>query len=319
MLKIFSDRHHQGLTESLILLFQKRLKGEIWFQKGLDWWKEGFWALQPFESTAIQYLERELEGLPGITLEEFKNTKFGILLCSIPQHVDMWVKLRDLYQPQAKLIFQVGNMWAFDNSFPIKNILASAVVPDIPGFNICTYHQEFSTDLYNYEPPKRTKQIYSFINCINVLDLYKNDWGLFLELERLLPEFEFESYGGQTRGGAIAPQEEVAKLTKEADLIFHVKQNGDGYSYGMHTASSCGKIIITRLSDYKGKLAEPLITPETCLIIDGKTPQQIADEIKILWDNKLEIMSENMSNKFKEIVSFDQEEASIREFLTRLL
>jgi len=344
-LKVFSDLHHFGLYNSLLLFFEGRLGYEVYRPIGIEWWDQGFWAVYPHPATAAQYLSLDQEYKPkdgslplnqiikaeegvylcndisnkttnkAITLEKFKEIKFDILLCSIPQHVPIWLKLKELYQPQAKLIFQVGNAWTFDNSFPIKNILASAKVPNVPNFNICEYHQEFDTKLYHPESPQRSGKIYSFVNCINTIDLYKQDWELFLELEKILTGFEFESYGGQTRGGALAPQAIVAQKTLEADIIYHVKNQGDGYSYGMHTAAACGRVIITRLADYKGKLAESLITPQTCLIIDGKTAEQIAVELVDIWTNRLEEMSQNMANKFKEVVNFDSEELKIRKFL----
>lgn len=288
----------------------------------MEWYPE-FWDLQPFKETAVQYLERELEGLPGITLADFKDTKFDILLCSIPQHVPMWIKLRDLYQPQSKLIFQVGNAWTFDNNFPIKNILASAKIHQLVGFHVQEYHQEFSLDLFNFEPIKGTKKIYSFINCLNTVSLYREDWELFLELERLLPEYEFCSFGGQCRDSAIAPISEVARLTKEAEFIYHVKSMGDGFSHGMFTAAACGKPIITRLSDYKGKLAEPLIEDGiSSVIVDNKTPEQIAEIIRLIGSRPstdLDLMSKMSYANFKDNVDFDKEQQSIEVFLQNLL
>lgn len=328
-MKILSDRHHSGLAKSLIMLFQKRLGYELYFQKGMEWYPE-FWALQPFKETAVQYLERELEGLPGVTLEEFKNTKFDALLCSVPQHVPMWIKLRDLYQPQAKLIFQVGNTWAFDNSFPIKNILASAAIPNLPGFNTVTYHEEFDLSIFKPQDPTTNKKIYSFINCLNVVDIYKKDWELFLDLEKLMPDWEFKSFGGQCRDGWFNGPQEVADKMKEATFIFNCKTNGDGYGFTLHEAAAMGRPIITRFSDYKDKLAEPLLTSFTSVLVDNRTPSQIAEQLEALvyfTQNKdiinsplnVESMGIAISKAFTENVDFDKEEVLIRDFLSKLV
>lgn len=320
-MKILADRHHQGLTESLILLFQKRLGWEIYFQKGMEWYPE-FWDLQPFKDTATQYLERELEGLPGITLEEFNNTTFDVLLCSVPQHVGMWLKLKELYQPQAKLIFQVGNMWTFDNNFPIKNILASAKVYPYIGFNVCEYHQEFDLEIFHFEPVKKEKKIYSFINCLNTVDLYKRDWELFLELEKLMPDWEFKSFGGQCRDGAIWDRKELADKMREATFIYQVKNQGDGYGHNIFSSAAVGRPLIVRASDYANKLAECLIDGTTSITIDHFTPPTVANVIRTSWDTDTftpEIRGKNIYDKFKANVNFDVEAIKIDEFLTNLI
>lgn len=316
-MKILCDRHHQGLTDSLILLFQKRLGWEIYFQKGMEWYPE-FWNLQPFRDTAVQYLERELEGLPGITLEEFKSTTFDVLLCSVPQHVDMWIKLRDLYQPDAKLVFQVGNVWSFDDSFPIKNILASAVIPKLSTFNTVTYHQEFDLDIFRYQAPDVGKKIFSFINCLNTVDLYKKDWELFLELEKLMPDWEFRSFGGQCRDGAIWDRNELADKMRGATFIYQVKTDGDGYGHNIFSSAAIGRPLITRYSDYKDKLAETFMWWDMSINVENRTSQELVEDINRAYEQRV-VMSKRIDTKFKETVDFDKEEGEIRVFLNNLI
>ncbi len=317
-MRILADRHHMSLTESLILLFEKRLGHELYFQKGMEWWNEGLWDVYHHPSTAQQYLERELEGVKGIDFETFKNIKFDILICSIPQHVPIWLKLKQLYQPSAKLIFQVGNMWAFNSSFPIKNIMASAVMPELPGFNQITYHQEFDLNIFHYQPVKPGKKIYSFINCLNTEELYKKDWELFLELERLMSDWEFKSFGGQCRDGAIWDRKELADKMREATFIFHCKTNGDGYGHVIHSAAAVGRPLITRFSDYKGKLAEPLINHGSATLIDNKNPQEIVDQIQYDFENKIVLQGYGIYQLFKHNVDFDKEAEQVKLFLKRL-
>jgi hypothetical protein len=321
-MRILSDRHHMGLTESLRLLFEKRLGHELYFQKGMEWYPE-FWNLQPFKDTAIQYLERELEGVNGVTLDEFKNTKFDILIASIPQHIEPFKKLIELYQPQAKLIYQIGNQWNVDPNV-VKNIMASANI-DIPaGVNGVIYHQEFDLDIFHYEPPKQGKKIYSFINCLNTVDLYRKDWELFLELERLMPDWEFKSFGGQCRNGAIWDRKELADKMREATFIFQCKTDGDGYGHNIFSAAAVGRPLITRRSDYIGKLAEPLVGSYS-IKVDIYSPEEIAKHIQQVhsaWDMQHELILEDMSlgiyGKFNEVCDFDSEEQKIRTFLQNL-
>lgn len=320
MKKVFSDSHHQALTTSLKLLFSKRLGWEIRFPSGMAWWPD-FWAIQPFEVTAKQYLERETEGELGISLEEFKNTKFDLIIASVPQHVDKFIKLRDLYQPQAKLCFQVGNAWSFDTSFPIKNILASAKIPKLNGFNVCEYHQEFSLETFHYAPSNNTRKVYSFINCLGSVDLYRLDFYLFLRLEELLSEYEFRSYGGQNRDGAIAPESAVAEKIREADWGWHMKSGADGYGFVIHQWMAVGRPVIVNYDEYKNKLAGPLLIPdETCIAVSkNDSMETVMEKIRNITPEKHAWMCQRANEQFNNIVNFDQEEIAIRSFLSRLI
>lgn len=326
--RILIDNHHEGLTESLYKLFQDRLGYQVFTPLGMDWYREGYWAINNIEATAIQFLEAGSRPYPEyeplnhkntISLTDFKNTTFDLILASIPQHAVPFIKLRDLYQPQAKLIMQIGNDWPFDHNFPIKNILASAKIVQPLGFHILEYHQEFDRALYHAEPPRLKKKISSFINCLPVISLYEEDWKLFLRLEQLLPDWTFKSYGGQCRDGALGTQAEVAEATLDSDFIFASKKNGDGYGYGMFTAAACGRPLITRASDYQHKLAAPLVTDAlTAITVDNRTPDQIAEIVRADYQT-LGTLSGNIHRKFVEMVDFDKEEIAIRQFLDNLL
>lgn len=355
-MKVFVDFHHHALLQSLILLFEKRLGGEVYRPIGLEWYEQGFWLVYDHPATAAQYLSKDQlykpeDGTPplnqiieqekgiylchdisgeisnkAIDLEKFKETKFDILIASLPQHIEPFKKLISLYQPQAKLIYQIGNQWNIDQNV-VKNVMASANVPIPQGINGIVYHQEFDLDTFYYSPPDPTsKKIYSFINCLNAVDIYKKDWELFLELEKLMPDWEFKSFGGQCRDGAINDNKELADKMREATFIYQVKSEGDGYGHVIHNAAAIGRPLITRYSDYKNKLAEPLIGITTSIQVDNGTPQQIANEIERTFNNempmihpRLESMSQAIFNKFHNTVNFDQEEQKIRTFLDNLI
>lgn len=327
-MKVFSDKHHEGLTKSLYLLFEDRLGYELYTPLGMDWWTEGFWKLNDIEATATQYLQMGSQPYPGyaplthdrpITLDGFKNTKFDIIIASLPQHIEPFIRLRDLYQPQAKLIFQVGNHWNFDNSFPIKNIMASAKIPKLEGFNQIEYHQEFPLDIFYYEPVKPGKKIYSFINCLGVVDLYKKDWELFLELEKLMPDWEFKSFGGQCRDSALLLKDQADKM-REATFIFHKKSGSDGYGHVIHQAMATGRVPLINYKEYKDKLAGSKIIPGmNCISLDDKTPAQIVEEIERCSEiSVLTEMGADIYNKFKEQANFDREQVQIQNFLSNL-
>lgn len=338
-MRVFTDFHHSSLLNSLILLFEKRLGGELFRPIGMDWYPD-YWNVYPSIDTARQYLEPgavPADGTPPlndnlsstITFENFKITKFDILIASIPQHIEPFLELIKLYQPQAKFIYQIGNQWDADPRL-VKNVMASAKVNSLPGMNIVEYHQEFNLKTFwacgkcmiteyhvgwhNHRKPK----IYSFIN---VLQEKPKDWELFLALEKLLPDFEFKAFGGQCRDGNMTGAEALADKMRECAFGFHCKTGGDGYGHIIHNLAATGTPFITRLEDYRGKLAEALITNDAVVLVDNKTPEQIADEIRAKYKDKAGVydpMQRKVYQNFRDNVDFDAEEVLIREFLHKL-
>lgn len=348
---VFLDFHHHALLNSLIMLFEGRLNGTCMRPIGIDWFPE-YWKINDLEVTAKQYLSLdqlykpqdntaplnqiieladgvyECQDIAGgkpnkaISFEKFKEMKFDILIASIPQHIAPFQELIKLYQPQAKLIYQVGNSWDIPDNLQVKNVMASAIIPNVPhDINFIQYHQEASSD-YRYIKKETLpdKNIYSFINCLNVADLFKQDWELFLEFEQRMKEWNFKSYGGQCRDSALAPDKVIANKMREARFIFHSKSKGDGMGHVIHNAFQIGTPPIVRKSDYKGKLAESLIIDgETCITIDDKTSEQIIEEINYFSqpENYFK-MSENAGQKFINMIDYHQEELLIRTFLENL-
>lgn len=336
-MNVFSDKHHQGLTKSLQMLFEGRLKSKLYTPIGIEWYPE-FWKLNDIEATAKQFLENGSQPYPEysplthdrpITLEDFKNTKFDILIASVPQHIEPFKDLIRRYQPEAKLIFQIGNAWNIPNN-SVRNVMASAICLPPIQVNYIEYHQEFDLNIFHQEPIPMNKKIYSFINCLNTVDIYKKDWELFLELEKLMPDWEFKSFGGQCRDGSFATTQEVADKMREADFIFMCKTEGDGYGHNIFNAAAVGRPIITRLADYKGKLAEPLITHHSSVIVDGRNPQDIAEQIEALdyFNGSADILNSSLNSfkmglniyrLFKEHVNFEEEVKEIKKFIDRLI
>lgn len=324
-MRILADRHHMGLTESLRLLFEKRLGHELYFQKGMEWYPE-FWNVYPHIDTAKQYLERELEGVNGITLEEFKNSKFDILIASIPQHIEPFRKLISQYQPQAKLIFQIGNAWNIDShqASLIDGVMASAKVPmqNVNGHNgkpllMIEYHQEASPQFqYVKKENLPSKNIYSFMNIPQKFP----DWPLFLDLEQKMQDWNFKAFGGQARDGAIWDRAELAGKMREAMFIFHLKAGGDGMGHVIHDSFQVGTPPIVKREYYLGTLAETLmIDGKTCITTDNKSIDIILKEIShYSQPENYFAMSINAANRFKEIVDYDKEEDLIRRFLENI-
>ncbi|MCL5073538.1 MAG: glycosyltransferase [Actinobacteria bacterium] len=337
-MKIFSDMHHESLYHSLYLLFEKRLGWELYRPIGLEWFKEGYWAINNQEDTARQFLEIGNEPKDGtiplndghekgdvyyiqdhhnhswqkaITLETFKNTKFDVLLASIPQHIKPFQELIDKYQPQAKLIFQMGNHFDI-TGLPIKNLMASTAPFSFEG-NKVFYHQEFDLGTFKPSGNPPEKMITSFINVLDKNGGMVN----YYTLENIMPDYQFFSYGGQCRDGSVVGIENMARIMQNSAFGFHVKSGGDGFGHVIHNFMACGRPVIVNYSEYKNQLAGKLLIPdETCIVAEiGDDMSKVAEKIKSLTPLQYEWMCQRALDKFLEEVDYDKEERHIRKFL----
>lgn len=353
--KVFVDFHHASLLNSLIMLFEGRLGGQVYRPIGLDWYDQGYWKLYEHPATVAQYLGvggatpdgteplNDIEDRPpiygvywckdieshsvnkAITIEAFKKIQFDIVLATLPQHIEPFKNLITQYQPSAKLIFQIGNAWSVEaNGAP--NVMASARIPNIPPeVNFIEYHQEFDLNIFSpprYEPEfmQPTNAISSFVNCFSIDGLFAEDWALFQKVEKLMPEWKFKAFGGQCRDGSANGAEAVAYEMKQSKFIWHTKKGGDGYGHIIHNAIAVGRPPIIKLEYYKGKLAEDLLADGiTCVAIDNLNPEQIVNKIQTFSPTPIyQELSDNCIARFRKMVNFDREEGKIRQFLDNL-
>jgi len=356
MIRVLADFHHDGLYHSLQLLFERRLGWELYRPIGLEWQQQGYWKIaEPYGNnpeTIAQYLEIRRNYIPqdgtrplnevrrakkgyfevyapygnhkAVTLEQFKEMRFDFIVPTYLHHYHTFTKLRNKYQPQAKVVCQAGNDWlsAVDWS-EVKNLMAACAPIPIPsGVNAIFYHEEFDISVYRptFQEPK--KVIRSFVNTLGQAELFKEDWKMFLELERLIPELKFESYGASCREGVITGDEAIARLMQESAFGFHLKTGGDGMGLVIHQWFACGRPPIVRRSQYKDKLAGQLmIDGLTCLDLDGKTIEGNALRIKAYANDEEEYnkLCKNAYKRFTEVVNFDEEFERIKKFLERAI
>lgn len=352
--KVFTDFHHAGLLNSLILLFEKRLGGEVYRPIGKDWFEKGYWKVYDHPATVEQFLGiggNTPDGSPplneviekggphtfkcqdidsgyfnrAITLDGFMSLPFDIVIASIPHHIEPFKRLCSEHPNKPKLIYQIGNAWTIEAGLA-KNIMASAVIDDIPpDINFISYHQEFDLDVFKPRDMQFTqipdKKIYSFVNCFSIQEHFKEDWSLFTSVERFMHDYEFKSFGGSCRDGACHGSKQVSDKMNEARFIWHTKAGGDGYGHVVFNTAAIGRPMITRKSYYKNKLGDKLmIDGETCINIDNLTMSDIAYKINYYSDpDRYRLMCTNVYNNFKKQVDFDMEEKRLREFLLKLL
>jgi hypothetical protein len=353
-MNVFVDFHHASLLNSFILLFDKRFGGNVYRPIGMEWAEKGYWKVYDHPETQAQYLGigsatpdgtpplnevlaymiKDKPGTPevyacqdidsgmfnkALTFDGFMSMQIDLVIATLPQHIEPFKKLCELHPSKPKFIYQIGNHWDVPNDGSIPNIMASIKI--VPPTNI-TYHQEFDTNIFN--PYNRKLEsvgylpetIYSFVNVFQNFP----DYALFLDIEKLLPDYTLRSYGGQCRDGAANGAKELATRMKEAQFIWHTKAGGDGYGHVLYNSAAVGRPLITKKSYYEGKLGEELMLDGvTCINIDNLSYAEIVEKVrKYSEPEAYKVMCENVYNNFKAVVNFDEEAERIKEFLANL-
>lgn len=355
-MRILTDFHHSSLLRSLQLLFEDRLKHQLFRPIGIEWFDEGFWKINNQADTAQQFLGldqayKPSDGTPPLnrlvneqlgkardegvyvcanpggrtfnracTLEFFKNNSFDILIASIPAHIEPFKELIRLYQPHAKLIFQVGNNWNFDELEGL-NVLASTMPRPIKStVNAIFYHQEIDTKIFTPTEVKPNKNIYSFVN---IQQNTGEGWTDFLALEETTAYFglKWASFGGQCRDGSMAGDQELADKMREAMIIYHVKPGGDGFGHVIHNAYAVGRPVITRRSHYKDMPGGALMVQGTCIDLDEHSLPEVKNILHRLTSapELLQQMGAKARERFDQIVRYDEETEAIKQWLTTLV
>lgn len=349
-MRVLADYHHEDLFYSLQLLFEKRLDWELYRPIGLEWYTEGYWNIYPHPDTARQFLATDQatnrpnnifaqplqdthllnksyvieDGIyyvtpnkgmlqRGITLEKFRNTRFDILVSSIPSHIDPFNRLIAQYQPHAKHIFQIGNAWT--NIQGVGNLLSSTTPFQVSaGINSCFYHQEFDTTLFHYIPPTNHTTINSYIHYMqrkDLMDVYATH----------LPEMHFTAYGAGM-DSCLSKLDALATAMTNSSFTWHYKPEGDGFGHIIHNTYACGRPAIIAGNFYDGKIASALLEHnKTCIDL---SKLNTADCIKLIRQNALPDrharMCEEAYKRFSDVVNFDYEfEWQIKPFLDRLI
>ena len=348
-MNVFTDFHHSSLLRSIVLLFEKRLNYAVYRPIGMEWFYNGYWSINGLEDTAKQFLlqnhQEIIDGTPplnrtsindagiyrvsdpggvsshrALTFDVFKKMKFDFIIASIPNHIPIYQKLIDEYQPKAKLIIQIGNEWDINNFPNGSNVLASIKQrPVRNGIDALFYHQEFDLDIFKATWPVKTNHISSYIN---ILQAMPSGWRDFLMLEQALKDYgiTMSSYGGQCRDGNITGPADLARSMQNDQIVFHVKDGGDGFGHVIHNAYACGRPVITRKSFYKNKLAEELMNDQNTIDLDALSFQDAVDLIVEIMsdDDRMLKASQASYSSFYTCVNYNEDANRVRIWLESL-
>lgn len=346
-MRVLCDFHHSSLLRSLVLLFEDRLGMELYRPIGMDWFTEGFWAINDQEATARQFLDpgsqprdntpalNEARGVDGqdvvmcydpgmktvhkaCTFDWFRSHKFDYVIASVPAHIPLFRDLIAKYMPEAKLIVQMGNNWTLDLD-ESYNVLASTAPQLMSRANTIYYHQEFDLEVFRDTPVQPVRKVYSFVN---VIKQFPKAWADYSELKRLMERqgWEFRAYGGQCPDGNMNGAHELASKMREAAFIFHVKPGGDGFGHIIHNAYAVGRPVITRSSHYQNQLAEQLLVPGTFIDLDRYSRAEVKNILtRLMFDpDALADMGKRAAARFDEVVDYKKESEEIAQWLTTL-
>jgi hypothetical protein len=346
-MKILADFHHSSLFSSYLYTLESRLGHEVYRQIGKKWFKKGYWKINKKKDTIAQYLStygyQPSDGTPSlnnvkwveddvyyskdpnteqihkaITFDKFMRMDFDCIIASLPIHVKYFKELAQI--KKCKLVLQVGNEWDVNSlqdnpDTRIKNLMASVMPRLYKVPHSVYYKQEFDTKIFHPSNSSKPKTVYNFMN---VLRNYPTANKLFLELERLMPEYEFKMFGSQNRDGCITGVDNLAAKMREASWIFHVKPGGDGYGYVIHNSYAVGRPRIINKGYYDGKLGGTMISSKNSLIIDNMVPEQIAEMIRNS-EERLSDMSKDTIRVFDEHVDFKKDAKKLDKFFKNLL
>lgn len=355
-MNIFVDFHHAGLLQSFILLFERRLGGQVYRPIGTEWYTRGYWKVYNHPATVEQYLGIggatpdnspklnevvaqssihnfvETNGVylckdidsdetnKAITYDAFMAMPFDIVIASLPYHIEPFKKLCAEHPNKPKLIFQIGNNWTSEAG-NAPNIMASAKVDAYPNeINFVQYLQEFDTSIFRGSPTLQKKKITSLVNCFSTDNLFTDDFALFERIERMMPDYTFKAYGAQGRDGCMHGARQVAGAINNAQFVWHTKRGGDGYGHIIHNSAYMGKPMIVKKEYYAGKLGEKLmIDGKTVIAIDGLGPQEIMNKIRF-YETEIEYrrLCESVYENAMSHINFDNEAKKIQVFLTNL-
>ncbi len=182
MYNVFTDFHHAGLLNSLIMLFEGRLGGNVYRPIGMEWADQGMWKIYDHPATQAQFLgigsatpdgspplnevtQNPIEGIyhckdiesdttnKAITYNAFMALPIDIVIASIPAHLEPFRELCRRHECHPKLIYQIGNSWTIEAGIA-PNVMASAIIHDVPRHvHFISYHQEFDTKIFAPEWP----------------------------------------------------------------------------------------------------------------------------------------------------------------------
>lgn len=351
-MKILADYHHSDLFESYQLTFGDRFGWEVYAPYSMDWYDEWYWSFERAyhgDAVARQYLEGVWVGVEdkgdyferpdathpgrtvkGMTLEQARNTKWDIVIASVPENDAGFSRLAK--ETGGHFGVQMGNAGQFSDWDRAEFGLVSTNTIGTPPKPYVTYHQEFRLDDFRHDwPPEEPNSIGSFLQCF--AENKGMERGQFYDQwERIAaayPEFDWKVYGSygtaqedQWACGNLGSTPAVAAAMRRTGIFWHAKYWSDGYGHVIHNEFAVGRPIFAYHSYYADKLAGHLMVPgETFVNLDALSDEAIVEHLRgfIQDPERARRMGDAAAARFREVVNFDEDAEKVRNLLESIV
>lgn len=353
-MNILCDYHHSDLWWSHHLILERGLGHTLFRPRGIEWFENGYYEFSS-RQVAEQFLVNStftieqvlaypscriarprspkpdlragmdtLNGCPHyplmrtLSFEEFKDAKIDVIMPTVSNMQEPWLRLRDTYKPRAKLLREEGNVNGWASLHPAYGNLLTSDVPTFqrsPAANKLLYHQRFDTEnVFVYRRPSAFDRVTCFMPGFRgeprlVAFVESHDFG----------GMQFVDYGHRSSIGFLCTKGAFVDRMLASAFIWHVKPGGDGFGHVIHNSVAVGRPVITVARDYAGTIAGRLLEDgATCLFI-GDDPGENSRKIRRFADPETVVdMSVRAHERFLEIVDYDEECLEVSRFLGKL-
>jgi len=301
-----------GKCEGILNKYET-LSGKDWAVMSLHLPRIGK-ILQDGEYYKIEDKSKENVWQNGVTLSSFSKNPFDIIISSVPQHFDLFEKLRLKYNPNAKHIFHMGPgglNWKVPRM--AKNLMLHSPPDNMPkDVNHVYYHQEFDREIFGKTSPHIRDAINCYVHFPQVMELWNS--------MNLAHSFKMISKTLGPLSEIDIVSKSLAQKIKDSTFSLHIKPGGESYGYILHNSFSIGRPVIINANEFKDKIGGRLLEDKvTCLDVSKYLPSELQKEIeRFSKPDEHDAICERVQTRFTEVVDFDEEEYILRRFLKEL-
>jgi hypothetical protein len=355
--RVLCDAIHADLWESLRILFEDRFGWELWRPIGMEWYESGLWRFERDrlgDVVAKQFLEpwdtdRALM-LTAVTMEDYvaggaslradtthpprdiklvtyeaaQDVKWDIVLSTLAENDPGLAGFAE--RNGAHFGVQVGNQGALV-AWPLAEFAMLSVTT--PGFTPWRphvyYRQEFDLGLFHADGGALADPdwVMTRVQCAQNTP----EHATFRELAARTPDLRWTYHGhcgerDEHFGGDAPTTAQVADEMHRARIAWHAKRWSDGYGHVIHNWAAIGRPMLVTATYYADKLAAPLfVEGETSFNLEAHSTDELEAIIRRLVtdEDHYRRICENAARRFREVVDFDAEAASIKAMLEAVL
>ena len=317
---------HSDLYYSLYLLFEKRLRTNLFRPIGSEWSRKGFYdppSVDPAEMNGevqlidgVYHIPMKMETEGGyytqkaITFNRFLEMDFDVVVTTFYEHEKIFHDVLRRYKPNTWLIRQIGNIHEKPLGF-CRNILLATYEPMPPDIDYIIYHPEHYEG-YCYTPPTNHRTIKNFASNLRS---YPADLDTWDKCESSLRDFTFKMHGVDGRDGFV-PHLLMPQAMKDSAFIWHVRAHGGG-GFVARQALACGRpcIVKKKYAVIHNTLAKELFVDSVnCVDLDLGVERGIEKIREWSQPNRHIEVCKATAEQFKKDVSFADEAERIREW-----